>query len=171
MGHTQPALCPDCGALCPKLISVPNFQEDRTRFWRNGNGGRFSSALGQELPDSRAGVDAVCKAKGIEMTSPAELPHVRRAAEVGRAKRAGEQISPKQVHEHIAEPRPDPIPLAETLRKSGKMRAVAERAAAGYENWPDRGAQSASEMARKGAAALAEGAAVLNSVEQPTNTI
>lgn len=92
----------------------------------------------------------MCKMRGIEMTGPSELPHLRRAAEVGRAVRAGEKISSKEVVMHIDEPKAPPIPLAETLRKMGKQRAVAERAAVGFDNWSDRGAQSAAALAEKG---------------------
>ncbi len=162
MGHVAPAACPACGVECPKIFSVPHVQEDRTRFWRDGKGGRYSSALGQELPDSRAGIEAVCKARGIELTSPSELPHVRRAVEVGRAMKQGVSLTSKETFAHIAEPKEPAPSLAETLRRSGKMRAVMERIEVGYDNWRDRGAQSAAQMAALGVQALGEGAAILN---------
>lgn len=160
MGDLRPIVCQNCGRYARKAFSVPHFQEDRTRFWSR-NGSRYSSALGCELPESRSAIAALAKAKGVELDAH-EMPHIQRAIEAGRAKRAGEQMNPREVLAHIAEPHEPAPTLLETLRQSGKQRAVAERIAVGYENWSDRGANSQSEMARKGAAVLGEGAAVLN---------
>lgn len=166
IGTAPPAVpCSACGRTAERIFTVPHFQEDRSRMWRGKDGTRYSSALGCELPESRRDIEALAKSRGVELDAH-ELPHVKRAVEVGRARRNGEDVAPKEVYAAINEPRPDPIPLVETLRKSGKMRAVAERVAVGFENWSDRGTDSAAEMTRKGAEALAAGPAVLRSPEK-----
>lgn len=166
IGTAPPVMpCETCGRTSERIFTVPHFTEDRSRFWRGKDGTRYSSALGCELPDSRREIERLARAKHVELDAH-ELPHVKRAAEAGAAIRAGELRDGKEVYRHIAEPRPDPVPLVETLRKSGKMRAVAERIAVGYENWSDRGKDSAAEMARKGAEALAAGPSVLRPPEK-----
>jgi hypothetical protein len=111
----------------------------------------------------------MCRQRGIEMTDMQELPHLARAAEIGRAMRGGDKIDSKEAMRYIAEPGSEPIPLAETLRKSGKMRDIMQRIEVGYENWSDRGANSSVEMARKGAQAASEGFAVTRTEKNPVD--
>jgi putative FmdB family regulatory protein len=161
MGDLMPAVCQTCGRYAHKTFSVPHVQEDRTRFWRGRDGTRYSSALGCDLPESRSEIVALARAKGVELDAH-EMPHIKRAVEAGRAKRQGENLTAREIYRHIAEPREQAPTLLETLQRSGKQQAVAERIAVGYDNWSDRGALSASEMARKGAEALGSGPSVLN---------
>lgn len=166
MGDLMPTVCQTCGQFARKAFSVPQFTEDRTRFWRDSNGGRYSAAFGEQLPDSRSGVEALAKQKGIELDAH-EMPHIKRAIEVGRAVREGVGMDSREAYRHIAEPKEPAPTLAETLRRAPESvkRNIAERVAVGYENWSDRGAISGAEFARRGAEALGSGASVLNKGE------
>jgi putative FmdB family regulatory protein len=161
MGDFRPLVCDTCGRYAFKIFSVPNFQEDRSRFWRGRDGSRYSSALGCELPDSRGDIAALARAKGIEFDAH-EMPHVKRAVEVGRAKREGVELNSREILAHINEPKEEAPSLAETLRRSGKMQAISERIAVGFENWRDRGALSEAAFAQKAAQAVAAGPSILN---------
>lgn len=55
--------------------NIYRFTEDRLRNWRNPQqGGRFSNALGQDMPETRAERDRLCEEKGIEFVSPRDMP-------------------------------------------------------------------------------------------------
>jgi len=153
--------CRTCHTPTTRVFTAPHFQEDRTRLWRDGNGGRYSAAFGGELPDSKAEIQALAKQRGIELDAH-EMPHIKRAVEAGRAVRSGENLTSRDVFAHINEPKEPAPTLVETLRKSGRQQAIAERIAVGYENWRDRGALSGAEMARKGAEAIGSGMSLLN---------
>ncbi len=74
--------CPVCDRPRPKLISMPQFQEDRTRFFRGALGNGYSHALGQQMPDSRSERDRVAKQKGVEFIGLSEhLAENKEAAE------------------------------------------------------------------------------------------
>jgi hypothetical protein len=163
MGDFRPVVCDTCGRYAHKAFSLPHVQEDRTRFWRGKDGTRYSAAFGCELPDSRSGIQALARERGVELDAH-ELPHIQRAMEVGRAKREGVKMDSREVMAHIAEPKEQADSMLDTLRRAPEStkRAIAERIAVGYENWRDRGAQSEAEMSRKGAEALGAGASVLN---------
>ena len=164
MGDLRPVVCDTCGRYAYKTIGSFQFTEDRRRFWQNGQGTRHSSAFGREAPSSRSEERAMCKQQGIELDAH-QMPHIKRAIEVGRARREGEDLSSREILAHINEPKEQAPSLAETLRQSGKMQAVSERIAVGFENWRDRGALSADSFAQKAAQAVAAGPSVLNNGE------
>ena len=161
MGDFRPLVCDTCGRYAHKIFSVPHFQEDRSRFWRDSGGGRHSSAFGCDLPDSRSAIRALARERGIEFDAH-DMPHVKRAIEVGKAKREGVELNSREILAHINEPKEEAPSLAETLRRSGKMQAVSERIAVGFENWRDRGALSEAAFAQKAAQAVAAGPSILN---------
>lgn len=94
------------------------------------------------------------------MTDPTELPHLRRAIEIGKYTKH-DRIDPKEVYAQVRPPQEPAPTLVETLRKSGRMKDVMDRIAVGYENWSDRGQGSMEQIAQKAAAAVAEGSATL----------
>lgn len=49
--------------------NIPQFTEDRLRFWRGHEGSRYSFALGQEMPQTRKEMNRIAEAKGIEFIS------------------------------------------------------------------------------------------------------
>jgi putative FmdB family regulatory protein len=161
MGDFRPLVCDTCGRYAHKIFSLFQFQEDRRRMWRNGHGSRLSSAFGREAPESRAEERAMCKEQGIELGAH-EMPHIQRAIEIGKAKREGVALNSREILAHINEPKEEAPSLAETLRRSGKMQAISERIAVGYENWRDRGALSEAAFAQKAAQAVAAGPSILN---------
>ncbi len=65
--------CPLCARPRPQVFSVPNFTEDRTRFWKGPMGNGYSTALGEYMPESKRERDALAKKKGVEFCSLAEL--------------------------------------------------------------------------------------------------
>lgn len=76
------APCPVCLRDRPKAISLPNFQEDRVRFFKGPMGNGYSTALGEMMPDSRQARDRLAKEKGVEFISKAEhLSENKEAAE------------------------------------------------------------------------------------------
>lgn len=55
--------------------TIPNFTEDRLRLWRNtAQGGRFSNALGCDMPETRKELERLAQEKGIEFVSPSAMP-------------------------------------------------------------------------------------------------
>ncbi len=76
-GHAPPAvICPTHQETAPRVFDVPHFVEDRLRFYQagaNAPSGRWSYALGQEMPETRAERDRLCREKGIEMVTKAEM--------------------------------------------------------------------------------------------------
>jgi putative FmdB family regulatory protein len=161
MGDFRPLVCDTCGRYAHKIFSLFQFQEDRARMWRGKDGTRYSAAFGEELPDSRSGIRALARERGVELDAH-DMPHVKRAIEVGRAKREGVELNSREILAHINEPKEEAPSLAETLRRSGKMQAVSERIAVGFENWRDRGALSEAAFAQKAAQAVAAGPSILN---------
>lgn len=82
MSTSDTAPCPVCGRERPKAITLPNFTEDRLRFWKGPLGNGYSTALGAPMPGSRAERDRMARAKGVEFVSVAEhLAENRDAAE------------------------------------------------------------------------------------------
>ena len=66
--------CPVCCRPRPRLLNFHfHHTEDRTRLWRGPNGDRYSYALGEDMPESRAERDRLAKKKNIEFCSLAEL--------------------------------------------------------------------------------------------------
>lgn len=70
--------CPDHVAVARRHFSprsIANFSEDRLRLWRNTQqGGRYSNALGCEMPETRKELERLAQEKGIEFVSPASMP-------------------------------------------------------------------------------------------------
>jgi hypothetical protein len=64
--------CPVCERPRPRLIVVPQFQEDRLRFWKGPTGNGYSHALGARMPDSREARDRLAKERGVEFITLAE---------------------------------------------------------------------------------------------------
>ena len=82
MSTSDTAPCPVCDRERPKAISLPNFQEDRVRFFKGALGNGYSTALGEQMPDSRQARDRRAREKGIEFISLAEhLSENKEAAE------------------------------------------------------------------------------------------
>lgn len=54
--------------------SIPNFTEDRLRFWKGPLGNGYSTALGAPMPDNRADLARMEREKGIEFLSPSSIP-------------------------------------------------------------------------------------------------
>jgi putative FmdB family regulatory protein len=76
------AECPVCGRPRVKMISLPNFTEDRLRFWKGPMGNGYSTALGAPMPESRAERDRMARAKGVEFVGRTEfLAENKEAAE------------------------------------------------------------------------------------------
>lgn len=74
--------CPVCGGMRPQIIGVPQFQEDRVRFFRGLDGSKHSFALGTDMPDSRQARDRMAKERGVEFISRSEhLAENKEAAE------------------------------------------------------------------------------------------
>jgi hypothetical protein len=75
--------CADCagGPPCFRRECLPQFQEDRLRLYRNPRtGDRYSYALGDQMPESRAERDALEKSRGIVFCSPGENASTEHAA-------------------------------------------------------------------------------------------
>ena len=94
--------CPEHGGECARVFYAPHFQEDRVRFHRAGPGApteRWSYALGQDMPDSRAERRRIEKEKGIEFVSKADVmadPDMRKSLDYVQHLRAGgAPIDPK----------------------------------------------------------------------------
>ena len=61
--------------------TIANFTEDRLRLWRNTQqGGRFSNALGCDMPETRKELERLAAEKGIEFVSPSSMPDQWREA-------------------------------------------------------------------------------------------
>ena len=72
MSTSGVAECPVCGRDRPKAISLPQFQEDRVRFFKGALGTGYSHALGEMMPDSRQARDRRAKEKGVEFVTLSE---------------------------------------------------------------------------------------------------
>jgi hypothetical protein len=111
--------CPDCLNESPRIFTAPLFQEDRVRFYRRNDGTRYSSALGEDMPDSRRDAERLAKSKGIEFMTRDEVPsYLKFAKEYGaHLKRGGERLD-NGVAAQLMSPPSEPAPtLVETLRK------------------------------------------------------
>lgn len=112
MSTSDVAECPVCGRDRPKAISLPNFQEDRVRFFRGALGNGYSHALGEQMPDSRQARDRRAKEKGVEFVSKAEhLSENKEAAEAVEYRKhvdsGGERIERDAPTTSPFVPRPD----------------------------------------------------------------
>lgn len=65
--------CPVCQRPRPRLIVLPNYQEDRLRFWKGPMGNGWSTALGAPMPGSIAERDRMAEAKGVEFCGVSEF--------------------------------------------------------------------------------------------------
>jgi len=65
--------CPVCQRPRPKVPQVPQFQEDRLRLWRGPLGNGYSTALGEQMPATRAERDRLAAKKGVEFVTKSEL--------------------------------------------------------------------------------------------------
>lgn len=72
------APCPAHVAMGERHFSargIANFTEDRLRLWSNPQqGGRFSNALGCDMPETRKDLERLAAEKGIEFVSPSSMP-------------------------------------------------------------------------------------------------
>lgn len=66
-------LCPKCSTMCPRMVESFQFAQDNLRLYEDGAGGKFSHALGTDMPESRKQRDRMAKAKGVEFTTKAEF--------------------------------------------------------------------------------------------------
>jgi hypothetical protein len=64
--------CPQCERLRPQVFSVPQFTEDRVRFFKGPMGNGYSTALGEQMPDSRQARDRRAREKGVEFVTLSE---------------------------------------------------------------------------------------------------
>lgn len=82
MSSSDYADCPVCGRPRVKRISLPNFTEDRLRFWKGPLGNGYSHALGAQMPETRTERDRLARAKGVEFVGRSEfLAENKEAAE------------------------------------------------------------------------------------------
>lgn len=85
--------CPNCGGRCERHFSarqIPNFSEDRLRFWRGPLGNGWSSALGAPMPSSRIERDRLAREKGITFIGTGDLrPEEKDAVEYRKQVEAG----------------------------------------------------------------------------------
>lgn len=65
--------CPVCERPRPRRIVLFQHTEDRTHMWKGPLGNGYSTALGEQMPDSRSERDRLAKKKGIEFCTKAEL--------------------------------------------------------------------------------------------------
>src|SRR6185312_2138424 len=65
--------CGECGRLSPRMVESFQFQQDNLRLYTDGQGGRYSHALGQDMPESRQARDRAAEAKGVEFVTKAEF--------------------------------------------------------------------------------------------------
>lgn len=73
VGSAKP--CPDCGAQSTRIFTVPQYNPDNTRFFRNPvNGTRFSYHLGREMPETRSEYKSLCDKMGIEPVTSKTMP-------------------------------------------------------------------------------------------------
>lgn len=95
--------CDVCGVPRPQVIHAPQFTEDRVRLWRGVNGGRYSYALGGEMPDSRQARDRIAASKGVEFVGKSEF--------LASNKEAAEAVA---YHDHVQSggKREDPRPAS-----------------------------------------------------------
>lgn len=98
IAHASPG-CPYCHGTSRRIFSVPQYSEDRTRFFRGATGTRYSHMLGQDMPESRSEFHRICEQKGIEPVSRASIPsHWKEAASYARHVRdGGERVDPASV--------------------------------------------------------------------------
>lgn len=115
--------CPAHGGACARIFTAPHFQEDRVRFHRAGPNApseRWSYALGQEMPDSRAERRRLEKERGVEFVTKADVladPDMRKSMDyVKHLREGGAPIDPKKLDQ------PKPFPkgiLAKKLAEKG----------------------------------------------------
>lgn len=118
---TAPAVLPCTrGCEATRVITIPGFIEDRSRFWRAADGSRYSQALGEQMPESRREIAALAKAKGVEFMAGDEIPsHIIRAKEYGQhIKSGGESLPPDQVAAMVSPPSAPVKSVLERLRES-----------------------------------------------------
>lgn len=65
--------CPVCDRPRPRLIVLPQFTEDRLRFWKGPLGNGYSTALGERMPETRTERDALALKKGVEFLGKSEF--------------------------------------------------------------------------------------------------
>jgi putative FmdB family regulatory protein len=73
ISRSQYADCPVCQRPRVKIPQVIQFTEDRLRMWSGPLGNGFSTALGEKMPDTRAGRDRLAAKKGLEFITKSEL--------------------------------------------------------------------------------------------------
>lgn len=67
--------CLSCGAMGARVFLAPQFQEDRTRFFRNPlTGTKHSYTLGHEMPDNRRDYERELASKGAEPVTRDSMP-------------------------------------------------------------------------------------------------
>lgn len=91
--------CPYCHAPGRRVFTVPQYSEDRTRFFRGPSGSRYSYMLGQNMPESRAEFHKICEQKGIEPVSRSTMPEGwKAAAQYARhVREGGDRVDPASV--------------------------------------------------------------------------
>jgi hypothetical protein len=65
--------CPICQRPRPRIFYPPQFTEDRLRLWRGPLGNGYSTALGEQMPATRAERDRLAAKKGVEFVTKSEL--------------------------------------------------------------------------------------------------
>lgn len=105
-----PVKCSDCGGGCYRPECLPEFSEDRLRFWRNHKGTRYSYTLGHDMPESRAQRRLIEKS-GVVFCSPGDntSPEHSAAMEYHRAVEQG--ASHEEAERHAPWPAPKPRSL------------------------------------------------------------
>jgi hypothetical protein len=74
MGEAPSRTLCECGRMAHRVYGF-HFQEDRTRFFRNGvDGTSFSYSLGTQMPDTRHAYHALLDATGCEPVTPGTMP-------------------------------------------------------------------------------------------------
>lgn len=67
--------CPKCGQNSARIFTVPQYNPDNQRFFRNPvNGSRYSFHLGREMPESRREYVKLCDSMGIEPVTAKSMP-------------------------------------------------------------------------------------------------
>lgn len=113
--------CPECNRWSQRVITVPQFNEDRTRFFRNGvDGTKHSHALGHEMPDSRRDYYRELESKGCEPCSPQTMPQAWKdnAAYKKHVESGGERDRKFELAQHPATQKRT-VTVLDQLKKSG----------------------------------------------------